>query len=155
MMDAVLRKCRVVDKRPLRSCIPVTVTQTGQLNIALVEESTPNFTLYKILFKGWIKGCTFLDQLKTIPKDAYLYCIENYSLEQLRLDDVCLLLQNMPRPMTLYFRLQEGQKLNTKGTSSNQYTDLPEAGKIAKLPNGRRKLELQDVPKPKKMTFGT
>ena len=156
-LQNVLKKCSSFTQKELSNFLPVVISETGLLNIALVHDVDVKRNQQRVLFKGHTDGCIYISQLEQIPKDAVLCAAQNFDLEGLDLQVVCRILNALKRPMTIYFRLQEGQTVNTNGSTSNKYVikmvdNLPEMKpKAEPVPNRRRKLELGETPTPKKV----
>ena len=104
-MDLLQSCAMAVDKR---NWIPLNVTNPGKLHIALVEDIKSGKP-YAITFQGYSNGCQYVEQLKPVPISAVVCGINDRSIEGKPLLQVTTMLRELPRPFTLYFRLQEGQ----------------------------------------------
>ena len=150
----VLKKCSSFTQKELSNFLPVVISETGLLNIALVHDVD-----VKRNQQGALQRNRWLHLHKSTGTDTKRcwLCAAKIDLEGLDRQVVCRILNALKRPMTIYFRLQEGQTVNTNGSTSNKYVikmvdNLPEMKpKAEPVPNRRRKLELGETPTPKKV----
>ena len=109
----ILQKCTVATDK--QNWMPLKVTEPGKLHIALVEDIRSGAP-YAITFQGYSDGCQYVEQLKPVPISAIVCGINDRCIEGQPLQQVIMMLQELPRPFVLYFRLQDGQ---TQATNSN------------------------------------